>query len=320
MSLKTKMLGGTPFSQMSLGTVQLGMNYGIANQEGKPDLERSMSVLQAAVDGGVTALDTAAVYGDSEKVIGEFLKRRGGRKGLFITTKFLLDVPDDAPDVQVRSEIRRSFERSLENLGVDGVDCLMLHRTEYFAKFGDAVAGVLEELIQEELVGRAGVSIYHPEDLEPAMRYGLVSMVQAPMSLMDHALAESKYMQVLREKDIALIVRSVFLQGLFFLDPDKMTDPDLLEAAAPKLRLIREIAREAKMTAAQLAVAYIRDMPGVTGVVLGAEKPEQVRENLAHFGADAPSIDAQTRQRIDRECSADIARIMTVLSRPKLAN
>lgn len=318
--MKTKMLGGTPFSQMSLGTVQLGMNYGIANQEGKPDLERSMSVLQAAVDGGVTALDTAAAYGDSEKVIGEFLKRRGGRKGLFITTKFLLDVPDDAPDAQVRSEIRRSLERSLENLGVDGVDCLMLHRAEYFAKFGDAVAGVLEELIREGLVGRAGVSIYHPEDLEPAMRYGLVSMVQAPMNLMDHALAESEYMQMLRQKDIALIVRSVFLQGLFFLDPDKMTDPDLLDAAAPKLRLIREIAREAKMTAAQLAVAYIRDMPGVTGVVLGAEKPEQVRENLTHFGADAPSIDAQTRQRIDRECSADIARIMTVLSRPKSAN
>lgn len=318
--MKTKMLGGTPFSQMSLGTVQLGMNYGIANQEGKPDLERSMSVLQAAVDGGVTALDTAAAYGDSEKVIGQFLKRRGGRKGLFITTKFLLDVPADASGALVQSEIRRSLERSLENLGVDRVDCLMLHRAEYFARFGDAVAGVLEALIREGLVGRAGVSIYHPEDLEPAMRYGLVSMVQAPMNLMDHALAQSGYMELLRRKDIALIVRSVFLQGLFFLDPDEMTDPDLLAAAAPKLRLIREIARGAGMTTAQLAVAYIRDMPGVTGVVLGAEKPEQVRENLVHFAADAPSIDAETRQRIDRECAADIARIMTVLSRPKPAN
>ena len=58
--MKTYTDWGRAFSQMSLGTVQLGLDYGIANADGKPDFERSCAVLQTAVEGGVTALDTAA--------------------------------------------------------------------------------------------------------------------------------------------------------------------------------------------------------------------------------------------------------------------
>lgn len=315
--MKRIMVGGVPFSQMSLGTVQLGMQYGIANQSGKPSLEQSFEVLQTAVDGGVTALDTAAAYGDSEQVIGRFLRERGGKKDLFLTTKFLLSLPDDAPYALVKSEIRRSLERSLENLGVGRVDCLMLHRAEYFAKFPDATADALADAIREGVAGCAGVSIYAPEDLGPALEANIISMVQAPMSLLDHTLSESPYMDALRSRNIALIARSVFFQGLFFLDPDTITDEDLLVAAAPKLRLIRAIAQEAGIRMEELAIAYIRDMPGVTGIVLGAENAWQVAENLRYFAPDAPTITPEVRARIDQACQADIPRIMRVLSRPK---
>ena len=112
--MKTVMVGEKALSRLSLGTVQLGMNYGIANRDGKPSLEQGMEVLQAAVDGGITSLDTAAAYGDSERVIGTFLRGYARREELFLTTKCVVDLPDGASVAQVRTQIRASLERSLK--------------------------------------------------------------------------------------------------------------------------------------------------------------------------------------------------------------
>lgn len=315
--MKTYDIGGKKFSQLSLGTVQLGMNYGIANDDGQPSLDESFAVLNTAINGGITALDTAAGYGVSEDVIGKFLKQRGKADDLFITTKFMLKLPEDAKPEQVRDGVRKSLESSLTKLGLDRVDCLMLHRANDFTMFKDVMAKTLEDLIAEKLIGRAGVSYYLPHDLDVALNYDVVKMVQGPMSMFDHAVAESGLLEKFKQKGIAAIARSVFLQGLFFLDPEKLTDENLIEAAKDKLTLIRSIAQEENMSVAQMAVAYIRDMDGMTGIVLGSEKAVQVEQNLKLFADDAPVLSEKCRKLIDDNCSADIQKIMITLSRGK---
>ena len=84
--------GSKKLSAMTIGTVQLGMNYGIANNAGKPDEEKAFSILRAALEGGVTSLDTARGYGNSEEVIGRFLKQWEGAMP-FITTSASLSRP-----------------------------------------------------------------------------------------------------------------------------------------------------------------------------------------------------------------------------------
>ena len=84
--MKYTTVSGKRLSSMSLGTVQLGMNYGIANNSGKPDEAKSHAILRAALEGGVTSIDTARVYGNSEEVIGNFFKSYDGELP-FITTK-----------------------------------------------------------------------------------------------------------------------------------------------------------------------------------------------------------------------------------------
>ena len=95
-----------------------------------------------------------------------------------------------------------------------------------------------------------------------------------------------------------------------------MEDPILAKHAAPKVRLLRQIARREGMTIAQLAIAFIRDCGGVTSLVLGADTPEQVRENLSYF--DTPALSEAVLCRLkDAFATVDIPEIMKVLSRPK---
>ena len=68
--MKNTTVAGKSISKMSLGTVQFGLHYGIANDVGKPPEEQSFEMIKAALDSGVTSIDTARAYGDSDDIIG----------------------------------------------------------------------------------------------------------------------------------------------------------------------------------------------------------------------------------------------------------
>jgi aryl-alcohol dehydrogenase-like predicted oxidoreductase len=93
-----------------------------------------------------------------------------------------------------------------------------------------------------------------------------------------------------------VFVRAVFLQGLFFRDPDTL--PSCLSEAGPYLRILRDAARAEGMTVAELALGHVRDLPAVTSLVVGAETVDQVRENLRLFSA--PPVSAATNEWLRR--------------------
>ena len=301
------------FSAMTLGTVQLGMNYGIANQEGKPSEEKSHSILAAALTGGVTSLDTARAYGDSEQVIGRFLKQWQGERPAIVTKVRKLE---GSTPKELEKFVTESVETSLENLGVSKVDAVMLHGAQDPVIHGKACADAVKALIDHGYTDKVGVSVYTAGDIEGMLPYDIFSVTQVPMSIFDQRLIAGGSIEKLRQRDYTVFVRSVFLQGLFFLDPDTMTDPILMEHAAPKIRLLRQIAGELGLTVEQLAIAFMRDCAGVTSLVLGADTPEQVKANIAAF--DTPTLDEEVSRVLEKEfADVDIPAIMQILSRPK---
>lgn len=301
------------FSPMTLGTVQLGMNYGIANDGGKPSEEVSFSILRTALENGVTTLDTARAYGDSEAVIGRFLKTWQGPSPRIITKIRKLQGSTPKELEQFATE---SVEASLESLGVSKVDGIMLHGATDPMIHGQACADAVKTLIRHGYTDRVGVSVYNADDIRGMLKYDIFSITQVPMSIFDQRLIADGSVDALAARGYDVFVRSVFLQGLFFLDPDKITDPILLEHAAPKIRLLRQIAENLGLTVAQLAISFMRSCPGVTSLVLGADTPQQVKQNVAYF--DTPALDADTAAILQREFAAvDIPEIMKVLSRPK---
>ena len=300
-------------SAMTLGTVQLGMNYGIANNAGKPGEAKSFSILRSALENGVTSLDTARAYGDSENVIGRFLKQWEGEVP-YITTK-VPNLEGETPAEIVKSAVE-SVEQSLENLGLSKVDAVMLHTAPDVVKYGKVAAEAMEKLLKLGYADQVGVSIYTNEDIMEMLKYDVFTVTQVPMSIFDQRLIACGAVDRLKDRDMTVFVRSVFLQGLFFLDPDKMEDPILVEHAAPKIRMLRQIAEAEGMNVAQLAIAFMRDCTGVTSLVLGADTPDQVKNNIACF--DVPQLSASTMAALRKEfANVDIPAIMQVLSRPK---
>ena len=310
--MKSACAGGKQLPAMTIGTVQLGMNYGIANESGKPDEEKSFAILKTAFENGAASLDTSPAYGDSEAVIGRFL-RTWRKETPFITTK--IPVQRDR-ECAFESFVLSSVEGSLKRLGINKLDCVLLHGANNMFDYRGEAASAMEKLLVRGLADRVGVSLYTAEELEEMLRYPVYTATQVPMSIFDQRLIAGGYVRRLKEAGYTVFVRSVFLQGVFFLDPDKVTDPILVRCAVPAIRLIRQIAAQEGMSVSQLAIAFMRDTEGVSSLVLGADNPDQVRENAAQFAA--PALAPAVRARLERELAGvDIPEIMKVLSRPK---
>lgn len=306
-------VGGKSISRMSLGTVQLGMNYGISNTLGQPDEKRSFAMLASALENGVNSVDTARVYGNSEEVLGHFFAQYKGQLP-YITTKIPDLETEDAKGIE--KEMISYVETSLEKLGLKKVDNIMLHAAKDLIRDGDKIAPVMESLIRRGYTDAVGVSVYTGEDIDRMLQYDVYTTTQVPMSIFDQRLIQHGYLARLQERGVTVFVRSVFLQGLFFMDPERFTDRQLIECASEPIRKIREYADREEMTVAELAIAFIRDLVGVSSLVLGADTEDQVKSNVKYF--ETRRISERTLSDITKTFAAvDIPRIMEVLSRPK---
>ncbi|NLE19213.1 MAG: aldo/keto reductase [Clostridiales bacterium] len=272
-------------SEMTLGTVQLGLRYGIANTLGKPDRGTACQMIQEAIRMGVNSLDTAQSYGDSEEVIGDCLRQYPGmRDGLAVTSKLVVQTPDGAPDNDFQREITGKAAESLKRLGIGQLRFFLLHQAADMYKSGGAVARAMEKLVASGAAAGAGVSVYTEKDIREMLRYPVFTAVQLPLSVFDQKLIDSGILPELERRGITVFVRSVFSQGLLFMEPERMTKPVLAEYMLPHLLQLRARCREIGCTPSDYALSFIRRLPGVTSLVLGAESREQVQEDAAMFG------------------------------------
>ena len=237
-----------------------------------------------------------------------------GTERPFLTTKCACTQPAGASEADVERELTQSVEQSLTLLGIKKVNCLLLHNAADMTRYGEYVPRALERIVRRGYADAVGVSVYYPAEVEELLKHDLYRATQLPMSLFDQRCA--RLLPRLREQGVAVFVRSVFLQGLFFLDPDAMEDPALRRYAAPHVSVLRALAQEAGVSVAQLAVSFIRDMPGVTSLVLGADNPAQVRENVALL--EGPELAEHVRfKAAEAFAGVDYEGVMSALRKPK---
>ena len=196
--------------KLALGTVQFGLNYGIANKVGQVNAGTASSILQIANQAGIDTLDTAIDYGNSEDLLGKI-----GVRTWKVVTK-LPSVPQDCTNVSgwVNSQVFGSLKR----LGLDSLYGLLLHRpNQLLDKVGADLYSALQSLKADGLVSKIGISVYGPEELDLLTERYSFDLVQAPLNILDRRLLESGWTAKLERAGIELHTRSAFLQGLLLM-------------------------------------------------------------------------------------------------------
>ena len=273
--MKTVKIKDLDISVLSLGTVQLGLSYGINNADGKPSQETANAILNAALEGGINTLDTAGAYGDSETVIGNWLKTIDPAKRPFIVTKAA--GIDHSSLEALRADLFGRVKTSKERLGVEQLDMLMLHHFDDYLCDKENVRTVMQELKASGQVRFIGASAYSHHDYGDIADTGF-DATQIPINLFDWKQIENGGLKKLEESGMMVFVRSVYLQGLVFQKPENLAPH--MEFARPTLEKFRYLCNKYELAPATLALSYALSLPGVTSLVLGSEKAEQVKQNL----------------------------------------
>ena len=259
-----------------LGTVQLGMDYGLGDHTKKPPREYAFFLLDRAIAQGVDTLDTASNYGESEAVIGAWLQTVPAKKQPRVITK--IGPFDHSSEQNLRADIRRQTEGTLSALRLDSADTLMVHMFEDYDKDPDVVRDEFCKMKREGLAREIGISAYSRHDYRKLAASGFDS-VQIPLNVFDWGQIESGGMRALADAGISVYARSVFLQGLVFLTP-KTLDPRM-DFCLPYLTKFLGFCEEFDMSPAVLALSFVFSVPAVSTVVLGCQTVEQLDENCA---------------------------------------
>ena len=271
--------GGLDISQFSLGTVQLGLDYGINNVQGKPDREQSFAILDTAHRLGVNCLDTSVGYGDSEQVIGEWLKSVPEADRPLIVTK--VDRLDFSSKTALRASLRESVRISRSRLGLERIPLLMVHNFDQYAQDPEVVGEAFEELRRQGEIERWGISAYSRHDYRMLADSG-ADAVQIPQNVFDWKQIITGGWDALSRSGMIIFVRSVFLQGLVFMKPDHLQPQ--MAFAAPALERFLSMCREVSMEPAVLAISFVLSLPGVSSLVLGCERQDQVESDAELIG------------------------------------
>jgi aryl-alcohol dehydrogenase-like predicted oxidoreductase len=272
-----------PLPPLTLGAVQLGMPYGLgAAATGLTETE-AHAILDAALEAGISAIDTARAYGDSEARIGRWLARRRPARPPILVSKFPRLEPGAAGE-----RIARHIEASAAALGVARIDIYLAHRGADLALPG--AADSLRALMRDGRIGAFGASVYDPGDAADALNVTGIGALQLPINVAVPAPPE--LVARARAARVRIFARSAFLQGLLLLAPERL--PARLAGAAPVLRALRAVAREAGVTLPALLLAAAR-AGGPDSIVVGADAPAQVLELATAAAPDPAAVDAAIR-------------------------
>ena len=268
-----------PPSRLTVGTVQFGMPYGVANHTGRPSFETVCDILRVAHEGGVDVLDTAPGYGESEEWIGRALRILGLRERMRVVTK-LSPLPGDLSRLQLARQIEAQVAQSLKRLGLERIPLCLFHEEKDIRYAEELLA-----LKAQGLIEAAGVSLVHPEFGWKALQTPELGAWQLPTNVLDRRFTHSGLTAAAKEAGVAIFVRSVYLQGLILM-ADAATPPFLREVI-PARRRFREIAARFGLPPAELAMRAILSRPDVRSVVIGVETVAQIKDNVALFAKAA---------------------------------
>ena len=255
--------------RIGLGTAQLGLDYGIANRSGRLSRAEVRSILDCALRNGIRVLDTSPSYGECESRIGE-LKPTDARFSIVTKT------PPLAGEVDAAQHVESHLRTSLRRLGVNAVHGLLVHRAEDLLESqGAEIHETLCELRSARTVSKIGVSVYSGSQIDAVLERYPIDLIQVPLSVVDQRLLDSGHVRALKEANVEVHARSVFLQGLLLLEPADL--PAQFASFREPLRNLAHAARREGLTLLEAAMGFVSGLQDVDLLICGVD-------SAAHLG------------------------------------
>ena len=241
-----------------LGTVQMGLDYGINNTNGQVSLENSHEILEYAFNHGIRILDSAEAYGNAHEVIGSFHKNHPDK---------LFEIITKLPN-QFDADISDKVNRYLADLEVFQLYALLFHSFSSYKENIDNF-NVLTKLKDSGKIKYIGVSVYTNEEIEEVILNDDIDIIQLPFNLFDNINLRGDILEKAKSKGKTIHTRSALLQGLFFKDTNDQNKT--VQKLKNELVLLSDITKKHNITISQLALSYCMQQSTIDNVLIGVD-------------------------------------------------
>jgi aryl-alcohol dehydrogenase-like predicted oxidoreductase len=250
-------------NKLALGTVQWGINYGISYNLGVPSDLEIKKILKFSKNNGIKLLDTASTYGNSELRIKKLANQE-----FSIITKI--------SSISNENSIKKQINNSLNRLGANSIYGCLFHSPNELIKNNHYWEKINEEKINGK-VKKIGYSLYHPNELDYLLNSEFIpDIVQIPYSILDRKF--ESYFKILNKLKIEIHIRSVFLQGLYFLNPNNL--PKKLKDYTEPLNKLNKLANDYSLEIIDIALNYVLNKNYINHVVIGVVNVKQIEDIL----------------------------------------
>jgi len=274
--MKKSKLGKTQFylSEIGLGTVQFGMNYGFAKEKLQEEVEE---ILRCAEKAGINLIDTAREYGTSEQKIGKYLSEN--QSNIVVATKLKRIRNNGNLTISYfRDCIYKSLEESLRNLKMQHIDLLQLHQADQFLTMNSEFWTIIETLKDEGIIKAFGVSVYEEQEAVRLINQysGFIDFLQIPYNIFDRRF---DFLQDISKKNsLGIISRSVFLKGIIPCAIESV--PKELDGIIEHKMKLKELAESLDLTSEELALLYVVKKRFINSTLIGANSVKEMDANI----------------------------------------
>ena len=264
-----------------LGTAQLGLNYGITNNNGKPDLETSLKIIKTALNNNITDFDTARAYGDSEKIIG-IANEQFTKMNIITKLDTLQGLNELSSKDDIINEINVSIETSLNFLKMNRIDTLLLHRFSHYNN--KIIWNYLLKLKKNNKIKNIGVSVYYVEEAIEALKDKEIEHIQLPINILDGSWFSKEFLELVKiRKDVTIHCRSIFLQGILVSSKDKWPKLDNINSEEYVNNLNKLVNIFNFNNKIELCLSFIKSIDWIDGLLMGVDNVSQLEENIKLF-------------------------------------
>ena len=241
-------------------------------------------ILSSALEAGINTLDTARGYGEAEKLLVEFFDHNPMKQPINIVTKFKISAENLFNKEKAREEVYRSVRASIKFMNLKYIPICLFHmdRNLPLEAVLEILPSIFYDLKNEGLIDIAGVSIDHPSEAKLFLEHTVFEAMQVPLNIFDTRIIKNGILNRLHVEGKIVFVRSVFLQGLVFMNPVHLKGN--LVDAIKYIEALKDIAGKANISIAQLAFSFINNMQSISSIVFGAVNQEQIKQNVALLG------------------------------------